>query len=103
MQTRQVASGVVGVLFGGFILLNSLLQGGPQGTGAYRTGQWIGLLIGLLMFVAGFYYLWQAFAESKPRRPKKKNTPATAPGLSKKRQPPAPGDLTGLPPRRRSH
>lgn len=64
---RNLLSGIIGVVFGGFILTS----GRPQGEGAYYQGQLIGLMIGLLLFFGGFYYLYKAFVELKPR-PKKK-------------------------------
>jgi hypothetical protein len=54
---RSLISGAVGVLFGGFILFNFLIQGGAKGESAYRAGQYVALVMGILFFVGGVYYL----------------------------------------------
>ena len=89
---RNIVSGVVGVLFGGFILLSALLRGGPQGSGPYFTGQVIGLLTGVLLFVGGFYYLWKGTRGDTPKR-----SAGTKPSKRPSTQPPG---TAGLPPRR---
>ncbi len=73
---RYRISGVIGVLWGGFILLNYLTGAHvPSGEGAYRTGQNIGLWLGVLMFVAGLYYLILG-GDTPWKKKKKKKTKA---------------------------
>ena len=76
---RNFISGIVGFVFGGFILLNALLRGGPQGGGAYRAGQIAAMAIGGLLLVGGVYYLVKglkgANAPSKRRKQRKKRRP----------------------------
>ncbi len=54
---RNRILGGIGVVWGGAILLFSLLKGGPQGEGAYAAGQTMGMIFGGLLLVVGFYYL----------------------------------------------
>ncbi|GIX05005.1 MAG: hypothetical protein KatS3mg114_0874 [Planctomycetaceae bacterium] len=54
---RNVIFGGIGVLWGGGILLYSLLGGDPRAGGAYGAGQAAATIFGLLMFAAGLYYL----------------------------------------------
>lgn len=100
MNARNMISGVVGVLFGGFILFNSLSHGGPQGEGAYRVGGFIGLFLGLLMFGGGIYYLVKAAKGSNGNRPKAKKTGRPKAAATSRRPPLPPGAGSGLPPRR---
>jgi hypothetical protein len=56
MSNRLI--GVIGVLWGGGILLFRLLSGGQaQAKGAYAAGQGIGWIFGLVLFLVGIYYL----------------------------------------------
>jgi hypothetical protein len=54
---RNRIFGGIGVVWGGWILIAAMINGLPQGQGAYVQGQWIGLGFGVLMFGAGLYYL----------------------------------------------
>jgi hypothetical protein len=56
LAMRSLISGVVGLVFGGLILLGSLLSGGPRGGGAYSAGQIMSLVFALLLFGAGIFY-----------------------------------------------
>jgi hypothetical protein len=59
--------GVIGVLWGGGMLLFGLLSGGQaQVKGAYAAGQSVGWLFGLVLFLTGIYYL----AKSPKKSPK---------------------------------
>ncbi|HEV7378048.1 MAG TPA: hypothetical protein VGN95_25430 [Pyrinomonadaceae bacterium] len=50
--------GLIGVLWGGGLLLFKLLSGGQaQGNGAYTAGQGMGWVFGLALFLVGIYYL----------------------------------------------
>jgi hypothetical protein len=69
---RNLISGIVGLAFGGMILLGSLLRGGPQGEGAYYAGQVCGLVTGALLFFGGGVYLILGLREVRPDAPKKK-------------------------------
>jgi hypothetical protein len=51
-------AGAIGVFLGGGILLYRLLSGGQaQAKGAYAAGQGFGWIFGLVLFLAGIYYL----------------------------------------------
>ena len=54
---RNRVFGAIGVIWGGAILASALFRSGPQGSGAYASGQIAGLVFGVLMFIAGIYYL----------------------------------------------
>lgn len=71
---RKIISGVVGVLWGGVIVANFLIRGGAQGEGGYRAGQYIALVMGLLLFFGGLYYLVVGVLEpaKSPKKRKKK-------------------------------
>jgi hypothetical protein len=74
---RNLTSGVVGILFGGWILINWARNGGPQGQGAYLAGEVVGLIFGVLLFGGGWYYLIKGIRElSQPMRKGKEQPPA---------------------------
>lgn len=55
---RNRIFGAIGVIWGGLMLVNFFMQGGPQGSGAYHAGQTGELVFaGLLVLVGGFYLL----------------------------------------------
>jgi len=63
------------VLWGGGVLLASWLRGGPTGQGAFGAGQVVGLIFGVLLLVAGAYYLIagvQAVQAAPPTKKKKR-------------------------------
>lgn len=62
---RNRIFGGIGVLWGGAVLVSSLLKGGAQGDGAYAAGQTGGIILGGLLFVAGLYYLIKGGSSSK--------------------------------------
>jgi hypothetical protein len=56
--TRNRIFGLIGVLWGGVVLLTKLFGGGqPAAGGAYAAGQSAGLIFGALLFFVGLYYL----------------------------------------------
>jgi hypothetical protein len=69
---RKLISGIVGLAWGGMILLYDLLNGGPQGEGAYHAGQMAGLITGILFFVLGAVYLVLGIHELQPEMPRRK-------------------------------
>jgi len=69
---RNLISGIVGLAFGGFILLGMLLRGGPQGEGAYYAGQVCALVMGVLFFFGGAVYLILGLREIQPEAPRRK-------------------------------
>src|SRR5262245_20190919 len=69
---RHLIGGIVGVLWGGMILICGFLNGGPQGEGAARAGSICGLVTGGLFFVAGAFSLYLGLREVWPDMPKKK-------------------------------
>jgi hypothetical protein len=74
---RNVIFGGIGVLWGGGILLYTLL-GGARSGGAHGAGQVAGLVFGLLLFGVGLFYLINGIRDmsaddedTKPRRRKR--------------------------------
>lgn len=54
---RNVIFGAIGVLWGGGIVLNALLGDARPADGPAATGRAVGQFMGVLLFVAGLYYL----------------------------------------------
>ena len=54
---RNRVFGLIGVLWGGGVLISGLSGGGPQGSGAYQSGQTAGFALGGLLLVVGLFYL----------------------------------------------
>lgn len=55
---RQRIVGGIGVVWGGLILMNRLLSGGPApGNRSYVAGQNVALAFGVLLFAVGLYYV----------------------------------------------
>jgi hypothetical protein len=55
---RQRILGGIGVVWGGLMLINRLLRGGPApGNGSYVAGQNVALVFGVLLFAGGLYYV----------------------------------------------
>lgn len=52
---RNRIFGAIGIIWGGGILLTTIMRGGPQGRGAYGAGEYGGLVFGALLLVAGLY------------------------------------------------
>jgi hypothetical protein len=69
---RNLISGIIGLAWGGFILLAGLLNGGPQGEGAYYAGQMCGFVMGVLFFFGGAVYLFLGIRELQADTPSKK-------------------------------
>jgi hypothetical protein len=69
---RNLISGIIGLAWGGFILLAALLRGGPQGEGAYYAGQICALVMGILFFFGGAVYLFLGIRELLADAPRKK-------------------------------
>jgi hypothetical protein len=68
---RNLISGIVGLSFGGMILLGCLLNG-LQGEGAYYAGQVCGMITGVLFFFGGAVYLVLGLRELQPEAPRRK-------------------------------
>ena len=66
---RNRIFGGIGVVWGGAVLIYMLMQGGPQGGGAFAAGQTGGMIFGGLLFIVGLYYLIKGDGSSK-REPK---------------------------------
>lgn len=63
---RNRIFGAIGVLWGGGTLLSRLLSGHwVNGSGAYRSGQMTAVVLAILLFVVGLYYLITGGAKSK--------------------------------------
>ena len=54
---RNRVFGAIGVVWGGGIVIYTLVRGLPQGQGAYAVGQTCGVVLGALLLVVGLYYL----------------------------------------------
>jgi hypothetical protein len=54
---RNRIFGGIGVVWGGLILVNAFMHGGPQGSGAYAAGQTGALVFAVLLVIIGGYYL----------------------------------------------
>jgi hypothetical protein len=63
---RNRIFGAIGVLWGGGVLVNAFLGGGPVGSGAYAAGHTAGLVFGGLLFIVGGYYLITGGGAKKP-------------------------------------
>ena len=56
---RNKIFGVIGVLWGGGILVSAFLRDPPAGSDAYNAGYTGGLVFGGLLFLVGAYYLFK--------------------------------------------
>ena len=57
---RNKISGAIGVIWGSLILFNGLSSPASEaGVSAYRAGQMIAMLFGVLLVVAGIYYFFK--------------------------------------------
>jgi hypothetical protein len=54
---RNRIFGLIGVLWGGAILVSAFSQGGAQGSGAYAAGQNAALVFAVVLVAVGGYYL----------------------------------------------
>jgi hypothetical protein len=54
---RNVISGTIGILWGGALILARIFGGAPSGSASYQSGSWTGTAIGIVMLVAGIYYV----------------------------------------------
>ena len=65
---RNRILGVIGVVWGGLILLGRLIGGSPEeGAGAYGAGQMTGLVFAGLLVVVGIYYLTRGNGSSRAK------------------------------------
>ncbi|MCH6483265.1 LPXTG cell wall anchor domain-containing protein [Pseudoxanthomonas sp. LH2527] len=55
---RNKISGLIGILWGGGIVVSRLLSESPA-SGAYQTGQTAGLAFGVVLLGAGLYYFFK--------------------------------------------
>lgn len=69
---RNVIFGGIGVLWGGSILLSSMLNKEPFESGAYGVGQRLGLLTAFLLFSVGLVYLIMGIRSLSQNKPKQK-------------------------------
>jgi hypothetical protein len=53
---RNLVFGVIGIVWGGLILISGPIRGGYHESGAFGQGMSAGLVFGGLLFVAGLYY-----------------------------------------------
>jgi hypothetical protein len=56
-QVTQRIFGLIGVLWGGGMLISAYINGGPSGFSAYTTGHYMGLAFGGVMLVVGMFAL----------------------------------------------
>ena len=50
---RRIVVPAIAVVWGSLILISFFSRGGIQGSGSYAAGEMIGIVIGILMVVAG--------------------------------------------------
>jgi len=62
---RDKIFGLIGVLWGGGILVSAFVRDLPQGSADYARGQMIGFAFGALLFVVGGYYLLRGSKREK--------------------------------------
>jgi len=51
--------GGIGMVWGGLLVLNWILRGGPVGSSAYASGQFVGVILGALMAIIGAIYFFK--------------------------------------------
>jgi hypothetical protein len=68
---RNVIFGGIGVLWGGAVVVYGLF-GAPRGEGEYLAGQVCGGIFGLVMFLAGLFYLITGLRSLTPDAPRRK-------------------------------
>ncbi len=54
---RNKIFGVIGILWGGSVLISFFARGMPMGGGSYAAGSIVGLLFGVLMLIFGIHYV----------------------------------------------
>jgi hypothetical protein len=59
---RNLISGIVGVLWGGAIVVYGLTNR-PEGSDAYQAGGYAAVVFGVLLLVGGVYYLRKGLRE----------------------------------------
>jgi len=62
---RNKIFGLIGVLWGGAILVSAFVRDLPQGSADYARGQMLGFAFGALLFVVGAYYLLRGSKREK--------------------------------------
>jgi hypothetical protein len=76
-SVRNRVFGAIGVIWGGFILINALFRGvQPAQNAAGQSGQYVGLGFGVLLFTAGLYYLIRGDGSGFGKKKKKKRKSA---------------------------
>lgn len=63
---RNRIFGLVGVLWGGAVLVSPFVRGLPQGSAAYAKGQAAGFVFGAILAIVGAYYLFRGTKEKTP-------------------------------------
>jgi predicted transporter len=74
---RNIVFGAIGVLWGGLILIG-FMRMGLEADGASRAGQILAVILGLLMLIAGGYYLVTGIIKLQkppPKRTKRRKLP----------------------------
>jgi len=62
--------GLVGVSWGGYVLVGAVLRAGREGTSAFGGSQISGLVLAVLFIIAGVYFLLRgAGKKGQPARP----------------------------------
>jgi hypothetical protein len=54
---RNTILGIIGVLWGGGLIISALTKGVPAPTSSYGTGAFIGFLFGIALFAVGTWTL----------------------------------------------
>lgn len=66
---RNRIFGAIGVIWGGSILVLTILRGAPEGGGTYGAGQKGGLIFCGLLFCVGMYYLIKGGKKRERKKP----------------------------------
>jgi predicted phage tail protein len=74
---RNRIFGLIGVLWGGAMLVSAFLRGGAQGSGAYAAGQTGALIFAVVLVIAGAYYLLKGSGKERqaPRQAQRQAPP----------------------------
>jgi len=72
---RNIIFGVIGILWGLAIILYALLSESSSAGGTYQAGKIIGILFGVLLFVAGPFYLIRGLKELKDDKKERRKKP----------------------------
>lgn len=56
---RNRILGTIGIVWGGLMVASFFLRGAKIESGSYDVGQIVGVIFGVLLCIAGFYYVFK--------------------------------------------